>query len=186
MRRFVALILVLALAGVLLGAGALLIVRDLNHPIALVLGVIFALGFFWLLLHFDVDQARLVLEILGAVLPLVAFSIFAAMTPSIGSRAFREVGAQIIVVLLLALAIDTRFFRLRSDRDRFDLAVTIFTLILLGSGEFYALQGLFTGHPHHDEMVAGAIAAGFVAVAVSALMGPTRTEKTTIERGDPG
>lgn len=176
MRRSVALIVLFGLASVLIGGGVLLIIRDLDHPIALVFGILFTLGFFWLLLHLDVDQTRLVLEILGAVLPIVAFTIVSVITPSIGSKAFREVGAQIIVVLLLALAIDTRFFRLRSDRDRFDLAATIFTLILLGSGEFYALQGLFTGHPHHDEMTAGAVAAGFVAVAVSALMGPTRTE----------
>jgi hypothetical protein len=177
MRRSVALIGVFALAGVLMGVGALLIIRDLDHPLALILGLIFALAFFWFLVRVDVDQARLFLEILGAVLPVVAFAIFDVITPSTGSKAFREVGAQVIVVLLLALAIDTRFFRLRSDRDRLDLAATVFTLILLGSGEFYALLGLFTGHPHHDEVIAGAVAAGFVAVAVSAFMGPTRTEE---------
>lgn len=178
MQRIAVTAALLLLGAVLIVGGALIVIEDAESPTSLVVALFLALGFFYLLLRIDVEQTLGFFEVVGAVLPIVAFTVFSATTPQEGSETFNEVGAQVIIVLLLALAIDTRFFRLRSDRDRLDLAATVFTMILLGCGEFYALQGLFTGDPQHSEMVAGAIAAGFVAVAISALQGPNeRSQK---------
>jgi hypothetical protein len=77
----------------------------------------------------------------------------------------------VIVVLLLALALEARFFRLRRARERLELGAMLFTMLLLGSGEFYALHGVAVAHSEHADLIAGAIAAGFVAVAITAFTG---------------
>ena len=116
------------------------------------------------------------LRALDVALPVLAFTLTTTfMGETAGTRAFAEVGAQVLIVLLLALAIDARFFRLRAGRDRLDVAAICFTMLLLAVGEFYALRGLLSGVPGHAEMIAGAIAAGFAAVAVTALTGGDRT-----------
>jgi hypothetical protein len=88
------------------------------------------------------------------------------------SLSFDEVAAQVIPVLLLALALEARFFRLHRIREPLDLAAALFTMLVLGCGEFYALQGIADNRPEHAGLIGGAIAAGFVAVAVAALTGP--------------
>ncbi len=114
------------------------------------------------------DAAR----VAGPVFAYIAF--YDLMGESAGTISFDEIGAQVIVVLVLALAVEARFFRLQVDRDRLDLMATILIMLILASGEYYALKGVFTDNPEHGEMVAGAIAAGFVAVAIAALAGPER------------
>jgi hypothetical protein len=58
-----------------------------------------------------------------------------------GTTAFDEIGAQVIVVLLLALALEARFFRLHRVREPLELGATLFTMLVLGAGEFYASIG---------------------------------------------
>jgi hypothetical protein len=180
MRRIAvgAALLVLGLLFVLIGLA--MIVRDWHGPIPFLLGG----SAMWVLLRLDPDRLKEELEFLQAGLPIIAFAVFSLMVDhNSGTVGFDGVAAQIIVVLLLVLAIDARFFRLRKDHDRFDRAATLFTMILLGAGEYYALQSLIENHPRHTEMVAGAIAAGFVAVAVTALLGPSAARER--ERRDP-
>jgi len=115
------------------------------------------------------------LESLGVIIPVAAFIITCALIGSQdGTIAFHEIGAQLIVVLLLALALEARFFGVRDRTERFDLLVPLYVMALLAVGEFYALRSLLSEEPRGAEMVGGAIAAGFAAVAVSALLGPTK------------
>jgi hypothetical protein len=126
-----------------------------------------------------------ILESLGVVVPLFAYLVVTVlMGPTPGTTHFSEIGAQVIVVLLLALAVDARFFRLKPERDRFEVGAVLFTMLLLATGEFYALKSLLTDSPSHSEVVAGAIAAGFAGVAVTSISGPTRS-KTEQGRIDP-
>jgi hypothetical protein len=176
MRRGAAVAALIVVVLVLAACVVALIVKDSAGPVSLVISALIAGGIFALLLRLDVNWAVETLEFSGVALPVFGFLIFSAVTdPQAGGKEFAEVGAQIIIVLLLALAIEARFFHLRAPRDRLDRVASLFTMIVLAAGEFYALQGIAAKHPTNNEMVAGAIAAGFVAVAVSALLGPTRT-----------
>jgi hypothetical protein len=47
---------------------------------------------------------------------------------------------------------------------------------LLAVGEYYSLNALLTDHPAHAEMISGAIAAGFAAVAITALTGADKVQ----------
>lgn len=155
-----------------IGSMVLVISRSQGSPASVISGIVLAVLVIAVLMRIDVSLLQRRLEDLRAALPVLAFVVFTSVvTPSAGTKSFDEIGAQVIVVLLLALAIDARFFRLQTDRDRLDIAAVCFTMLLLATGEFYALKGIFTQHPAHGEIVAGAIAAGFVAVAVTALAG---------------
>jgi uncharacterized membrane protein YhhN len=131
------------------------------------------------LLFRRLNLARLLeaLESLGVVVPLVTYlAVTALMGPTAGTSRFSEIGAQVIVVLLLALAVDARFFRLRPERDRLEVGAVLFTMLLLATGEFYALKSLLSDSPSHSEVVAGAIAAGFAGVAVTSITGSNRSK----------
>jgi hypothetical protein len=147
-----------------------------SHPIDLItvaMMVVMALVFF-ALVRSDLDSLISVIDELRFAFPLFAYLLVATFVASSpGTPTFHEIGAQIIVILLLALAIDARFFRLRSSRNRMDKAGILFTMAVLAVGEFFALHSVGTGHPKYAGVVAGAIAAGFVAVATSAFVGPT-------------
>jgi hypothetical protein len=123
----------------------------------------------------DLDRMIAALRAALVFLPILAYLVTVAWIGSTGATVrFDEIGAQVIAVLVLALAIDVRFFRLTGDRDRLEVMSTCFVMILLAIGELYALRGVFTGAPAHGEIVAAAIAVGFTAVAVSALIRPVR------------
>jgi hypothetical protein len=160
----------------LLGGGILFVISSASAgPVSLAIAVIGAGGVVLLLLRLDIGRFLAALEILGVVLPIAAYvAVTDLMKPTVGTLRFAEVGAQVIVVLLLALAVDARFFRLRPDRDRLETAAILLTMMLLASGEYYALRALLTGDPRHSEVIAGAIAAGFTGVAVTAIMGSGR------------
>jgi len=94
------------------------------------------------------------------------------------------------VVLLFALALEARFFRVRGTDERVDVMASLFVMALLAAGEAYAMGAVLSGKPNHAEMVGGAIAGGFAAVAVSAMLGPARRaaeseepETTTVSPG---
>jgi hypothetical protein len=122
-----------------------------------------------------IDLDRLVGALRAARLfaPIAAYMVTIAWIGSErGTVGFDEIGAQVIAVLVLALAIHVRFFRLAERRERLEVMSTCFVMLLLGIGELYALRGVFTGRPRHGEIVAAAISVGFTAVAVSALIRP--------------
>lgn len=169
----------LGLAMLLMVGGIIFIIRSPTGPLSLVISAFGAVAFVLFLARMDIPRVLKTLELVGAVFPLIAFVLVTdLMGPTNGSLRFAEVGAQVIVVLLLVLAVDARFFRLQVDRDRLEVTATILTMIFLAAGEFYALQSLLTGNPRHSEMVAGAIAAGFAAVAITALAGSVRLSET--------
>jgi drug/metabolite transporter superfamily protein YnfA len=159
----------------LIAALILAVAHTEGGPITVAIGTAVALALAAVLFRFDISRALGRLDAARAGLPVIVFSLVAVlMGPTPGTTKFDEIGAQVIVVLLLALAVDARFFRLQVERDRLDTVAVCFTMIVLAVGEYNALRGLLTGHPRHSEIVAGAIAAGFVAVAITALAGPSR------------
>lgn len=161
---------------VALGAVALIafvVEVSLATPISVVIGAVAATAVVAAAGLIDLDRMTAALRAARVFLPILAYLVTVSW---IGSRRatvrFDEIGAQVIAVLVLALAIDERFFRLAAGRDRLEVMSTCFVMLLLAIGELYALVGVFTGSPRHGEIVAGAIAVGFTAVAVSALIRP--------------
>jgi hypothetical protein len=139
-------------------------------PVTLALSGLLPFVVIMILIRVDVATVLRSLPTLGAILPVFAFSLVTLlMGQTSATHSFDEIGAQVIVVLLLALAIDARFFRLSASRDRLEIAAVAFTMMVLAVGEYYALRGLLSEEPRHAEMIAGAIAAGFAAVAVTAM-----------------
>lgn len=171
-QRLLVTAILLAL-GLLIVAGgvALALAEGMHFPAALI-GTSFVLAAFILLLQTDIGLLVRVLRGLQLFFPIAAFSLTTLlMGKTAGTVRFDEIAAQVIIVLLLALAIDARFFRLRAGRDRLDVAAILYTMLLLAVGEFYAFKGLLTSHPGRAETIAGAIAAGFIAVAITAMTG---------------
>jgi hypothetical protein len=143
-----------------------------SGPVVLITGLLLAAGFFGVLLRIDVEALIGVLRGGQVGAPVIVFTLTSAlMGETAGTLGFDEIAAQVLIVLLLALALDARYFRLRAGRDRLDVVGVLFTMLLLALGEYYALRGLLTKEPKSAEMIAGAIAAGFTAVAVTALSG---------------
>lgn len=147
--------------------------RHSAHPVSLAVGAMLAITIWMLISRADVPLLLRALDGMRKVLPVFAFLITTWFVGSSrGGQAFDEVAAQVIAVLLLALALEARFFRLGRVRQTLELGATLFTMLVLGCGELYALQGLLAEGNTHTDTICGAIAAGFVAVAVSALTGP--------------
>jgi hypothetical protein len=170
-RLFVTVIL-LAFGFIVIAGGVVLALSEGKSLGAAIIGSLLALTAFVLLLRTDTELLIRVLRGLQLLLPIVAFAVTTLMMgKTAGTIRFDEVAAQVIIVLLLVLAVDARFFRLKKDRDRLDVVAIVYTMVLLGSGEFYALRGLLTSDPARAETIAGAVAAGFVAVAVIAMTG---------------
>ena len=178
MRKWIGVALAALL--VLLAFGAILlfeIARADSGPITGTVAFVLALGFLAFLRFVPVEQLLRALDAFRFAAPVFAYVITSIF---VGSRKatmeFDEIGAQVIVVLLLALAVEARFFRIRAGVERLELASIFFTLLVLAAGEYYALNGLLTGRPAPAEMIGGAIAAGFAAIGVGALLGPRRSE----------
>jgi hypothetical protein len=171
-RAIVTAVLFLLVASLIVG-GVIQFARDASNPVGAVAGVLLAFGLWGLVRRTEAAFLLRVLDGLRFFLPIVAFLLTMELVgDSTGTIAFDEVAAQIIAVFLLALALEARFFRLHRVREPLDLAGALFTIVLLGSGEFYALQGIASERPLHANLIGGAIAAGFVAVAIAALTGP--------------
>jgi hypothetical protein len=162
------LLLLLAVVGV---SGAVLAFQD-TSPGAAVFLVLIALALVWSWLRLDIGVLLQLVDELRVVWPIAAFGSVNLMIGSDeGTLRFAEIGAQVIVVLLLALAIETRFFRISASDDRMASAGTVLTMVVLTVGEFYALKSIVNNTPENAGVVGGAVAAGFVAVAVTALVG---------------
>lgn len=148
---------------------------SLATPLSVVIGALVATAIVAAAGLADLDRMAVALRAAHVFLPILAYLVTVAWIGSTRATVrFDEIGAQVIAVLVLALAIDVRFFRLTADRDRLEVMSTCFVMILLAIGELYALRGVFTGAPEHGEIVAASIAVGFTAVAVSALIRPLR------------
>jgi hypothetical protein len=162
-----------------LGAVALIafvVEVNLATPISVVIGALVATAVVAAAGLIDLDRMTAALRAGRVFLPILAYLVTVSWIGSAKATVrFDEIGAQVIAVLVLALAIDERFFRLAAGRDRLEVMSTCFVLILLAVGELYALHGVFTGVPEHGEIVAASIAVGFTALVVSALIRPLST-----------
>ncbi|HET8813344.1 MAG TPA: hypothetical protein VFM51_00125 [Solirubrobacterales bacterium] len=136
---------------------------------------------------------------LGAILlPILAFGLTGLLVEGRAKEGYFEAVSQILPVLLLALAIEQRYFtgrhsipdppsqlELGEDEVR-DLArwytiaarsYALMVLVVLGLGEWIAVEVLATGESSTADLqnTAGSLAAGFTALIVSALVGTKRT-----------
>ncbi|HWN72377.1 MAG TPA: hypothetical protein VNN15_01055 [Solirubrobacterales bacterium] len=137
--------------------------------------------------------------------PVIAYVVVALIADGHAKKEYFEAVSQILPVLLLALAIEQRYFT-RAGRERapeaplqlelagrqlvddrrmarwYTLAARIYALvvlIVLGLGEWIAVEVLATGHSSTSDLknTAGSLAAGFTALIVSALVG-TKAERS--------
>jgi hypothetical protein len=137
---------------------------------------------------------------LGAILlPVVAYGLTALLVEGHAQKEYFEAVSQILPVLLLALAIEQRYFTRRQSMpdlppelqfgaaEMEDLArwytraARVYALIVLaalGLGEWIAVEVLATGQSSTADLknTAGSLAAGFTALIVSALVG-TKTDR---------
>jgi hypothetical protein len=151
-------------------------------------------------------QARLALTgkfafaVAAIVAPVAAYVVTALLVDGHAKDEYFEAVSQILPVLLLALAIEQRYFTRRQaapesplqlelagyrldDRSMarwYTLAARIYALIVLvalGLGEWIAVEVLATGESSGADLknTAGSLAAGFTALIVSALVGTKQT-----------
>jgi len=126
-------------------------------------------------------------------LPLLAWlvaSIVATVTRQVGSHEFYGAVAQILPVLLLALAIDMRSI-VHGPARGLEMGMAMFVFLVLGLAEYSALHAVDSRHASNDDfsVVVGALAASFVAIVTLALTrmddSPSGNERT-IESNDLG
>jgi hypothetical protein len=86
---------------------------------------------------------------------------------SAGTMRFQEQASQIIVVLLIGYVIEAGALRWR--RQSVDWLLSLVTVLILLVGEVYALVDLATDDPNHADIIAGAMAAGLVAILTAAI-----------------
>lgn len=130
--------------------------------------------------------------------PVIAFAVAALLVDGTAEKEYFDAISQILPVLLLALAIEQRYFtragseaapesplqlelagRRLDDRTMarwYTLAARIYALVVLvvlGLGEWVAVEVLATGESSSGDLsiTAGSLAAGFTALIVSALVG---------------
>jgi hypothetical protein len=108
-----------------------------------------------------------------------------------GTIGFHAAAAQLIPVLVLAIALQGRTFDIRVVRRTSDLYLMILTFAALADGEFYALKSLYTDKPTSADLVAAAITAGFGALVLrglgagAALRQPEPEDQTVKEGAAP-
>ncbi len=84
---------------------------------------------------------------------------------------FQEQSTQILMVLLIGFVIEAGALRWR--RQAVDWLLSLVTVLILLAGEVYALVALYDNDPNHADIVAGAMAAGVVAILTAAIQGAT-------------
>jgi hypothetical protein len=135
--------------------------------------------------------------------PVLAYVVTALLVDGHAQKEYFEAVSQILPVLLLALAIEQRYFTRRpppapetplhlelagrrlDDRAMarwYTLAARIYALVVLvvlGLGEWIAVEVLATGQSSTADLknTAGSLAAGFTALIVSALVGTKQTHE---------
>lgn len=146
---------------------------------------------------------RFALGVAAIAAPVVAYGITALLVDGHAKKEYFEAVSQILPVLLLALAIEQRYFTRRpppapesplqlelagrrlDDRSMarwYTLAARIYALVVLavlGLGEWIAVEVLATGESSAADLknTAGSLAAGFTALIVSALVGTKQTSE---------
>lgn len=141
---------------------------------------------------------RFLLAVSAILLPVVAYGMTALLVDGHAQKEYYEAVSQILPVLLLALAIEQRYFaRGQSmpelppelefgDAETKDLArwytragriYALMVLLALGLGEWIAVEVLATGSSTTSDLknTAGSLAAGFTALIVTALIGAKQT-----------
>jgi hypothetical protein len=144
---------------------------------------------------------RFALGVAAIAAPVVAYVVTALLVDGHAKQEYFEAVSQILPVLLLALAIEQRYFTRRpppapespvqlelagrrlDDRSMarwYTLAARIYALVVLvvlGLGEWIAVEVLATGESSSADLknTAGSLAAGFTALIVSALVGTKQT-----------
>jgi hypothetical protein len=135
----------------------------------------------------------------GAIaLPVIAYFLTLLLVDGRAKDEYFEAVSQILPVLLLALAIEQRYFTRRQSipdlppelkfgeaeieklNRLYTLAARIYALtvlLALGTGEWIAVEALATGESSSADLknTAGSLAAGFTALIVSALVGTKQT-----------
>ncbi len=82
---------------------------------------------------------------------------------------FQEQASQILLVLLIGFVIEAGALRWR--RQPVDWMLSLVTVLILLAGEVYALVALYENDPNHADIIAGAMAAGVVAILTAAIQG---------------
>jgi len=108
------------------------------------------------------------------IVPFVAPAItFVAVTWPLPKESegllFQEQASQILLVLLIGFVIEAGALRWR--RQAVDWLLSLVTVLILLSGEIYALVALYDNDPNHADIIAGAMAAGVVAILTAAIQG---------------
>jgi MFS family permease len=139
---------------------------------------------------------RFAFGVAAIVAPVAAYVVTALLVDGHAKKEYFEAVAQILPVLLLALAVEQRYFTRRAaapesplqlelgghrldDRAMarwYTVAARIYALVVLvvlGLGEWISVEVLATGHSSTADLqnTAGSLAAGFTALIVSALVG---------------
>jgi hypothetical protein len=141
---------------------------------------------------------RFLLALSAILLPAVAYGLIALLVDGHAKKEYFEAVSQILPVVLLALAIEQRYFTRGQampelppelefgDAEEKDLArwytragriYALMVLLALGFGEWIAVEVLATGSSSTADLknTAGSLAAGFTALIVTALVGTKRT-----------
>jgi hypothetical protein len=146
-------------------SGAVVILDQAASLGAILLAVAIAGAASFLAARVQIEAMVRALEGLRLLVPIVAFGVTGAVIGSRrGTLAFDQIGAQLIVVLLLALALEARFFGVRGTDERADVMASLLVMALLATGEAYATAAVLDGRAGHADMVGGAIAAGFAGI----------------------
>jgi hypothetical protein len=112
--------------------------------------------------------------------PFVApFLVFVAVTWPLPresqSLRFQEQASQIVLVLLIGFVIEAGAIRWRSRPVNWILS--LMTAGILLTGEIYALVDLATDSADHADIIAGAMAAGVVAILITAIQGSAGSDE---------
>jgi hypothetical protein len=140
------------------------------------------------------------LALSAILLPVVAYGLAALLVDGHAQKEYYEAVSQILPVLLLALAIEQRYFTRRQSMPEFppeldfneaetrNLArwytragriYALMVLLALGLGEWIAVEVLAEGSSSTADLknTAGSLAAGFTALIVSALVGTKQSSE---------
>jgi len=151
---------------------------------------------------------RFLLALSAILLPIVAYGLTVLLVDGHAEKEYFEAVSQILPVLLLALAIEQRYFtRAQSmpdlpselqfgDAEMRSLArwytraarlYALMVLIFLGFGEWIAVEVLATGESSGADLknTAGSLAAGFTALIVSALVGTKQRSECSVASFPP-
>lgn len=143
---------------------------------------------------------RSLLALSAILLPVLAYGLAALLVDGHAQKEYFEAVSQILPVLLLALAIEQRYFtrgqsmpelpaellfgeaEVRRLARWYTLAARIYALMVLlalGLGEWIAVEVLATGQSSIADLknTAGSLAAGFTALIVSALVGTKQSSE---------